>query len=151
MPESRFYDEREAEEILQLAARDSLGSGAMTRERLVATAAELGISEDAILRAEQQLAVQKEEEALKQKEAVDFKRYKAYRRRRALSSISGWFSTSIVLVGIDLLTSHQITWSIWPVGIWGLVEFGHMFEAIFSPVSRGDRFERWRRKQDQRA
>jgi len=150
MPESRFYDEHEAEQILQIAARDSMGSGAMTRERLVATAAELGIPEDAIVRAEQQLAAQREEEARKKEEAAEFKQYKADRRRRAFSSLGGWVSTSILLVGLDLLTSGKITWSIWPVGIWGLIELGNVVKSLTTPSTDGERFERWRQRRRRR-
>ena len=151
MPESRFYSEEEADQILRKAVENSVVTGAMTRERLLATAAELGISEDAILRAERELAERREEEEQKKAEAQDLKEYRAYRWRKAWSGLSGWVSTSILLLGFNYLTSHTITWAIWPVGIWGLVELGHVVEALMSPTSRGEGFERWRRRRSRRA
>ncbi len=147
----RFYDEHEAEEILRLAVSDSVTTGAMTRERLLATASELGISEDAVARAEQQLALQKDEVARKEAEARELAAYKADRRRAQLSEVGNWAGTSIILVGIDLITSHHITWSVWPVGMWGLVVFGTLIEQAFSPAKQDRHFERWKRKQERRA
>ncbi|HTQ11942.1 MAG TPA: 2TM domain-containing protein [Fimbriimonadaceae bacterium] len=146
MPESRFYSEQEADQILRKAVENSVVTGAMTRDRLLATAAELGISEDAILRAEQELAAQRDDEERKRTEARELKEYRAYRWRKACSSLSGWVSTSILLIGFNLLTSHTISWAIWPVGIWGLVELGEVVQALMTPATHGERFERWRRK-----
>ena len=53
MPQG-FYDEEEADAILRLAAQKPMVGG-MSRERLLATAAELGISEQAVAEAEQTL------------------------------------------------------------------------------------------------
>lgn len=150
MPGERFYDEKEAEEILRLAANDSQAITAMTRERLVATASELGIPESAITRAEQQLAEKQADAERKKVEAAEFAEYKSSRRRQLFSGIGSWLSTSVLLVGMDLIMSHGITWSIWPVGIWGLVEIGHVLEAIFTPGNDRERFERWRRKKQRR-
>ncbi|MFI5385035.1 MAG: 2TM domain-containing protein [Fimbriimonadales bacterium] len=151
MPGERFYDENEAEEILRVAVHDSHATGAMTRDRLVATAAELGIPEDAIVRAEQQIASEREEKERQKADAAELAEFKAYNRRRTWSSLGNWLGTSVILVGIDLITSHRITWSIWPVGIWGLVEIGHVIENLMSPATRGERFERWKRKRARRA
>lgn len=151
MPGERFYDEKEAEEILRLAASDSQTVTAMTRERLLATASELGITEDAIIRAEQQLSEKRAETERQKTEASEYAEYKVSRRRQLFSGIGSWLSTSVLLVGMDLIMSHQITWSIWPVGIWGLVEIGHVLEAIFTPGNDRERFERWKRKRQRRS
>jgi hypothetical protein len=151
MPSSKFYDDNEAEEILHLALRDSADSGAMTRERLLATASELGISEEAIVRAEQELARRKETTEREKSDQALFAEYKSYHRGRVFSGLGSWASTSILLLGINFLTSGGINWSIWPVGIWGLVEVGHVLEALFSPPSKGEKFERWKRKRLKRA
>jgi hypothetical protein len=150
MPESKFYDENEADEILRLAAGDSAIVGAMTRERLVATAAELGISADAVARAEQQMAQRRAEEEKKKAEAAELAEFKASQRRSALGELGSWFSTSILLVGIDVIISHQITWSVWPVGIWGLALLGQFAEALLSPHSQTQKFERWKRKKQRK-
>ncbi|HVT11633.1 MAG TPA: 2TM domain-containing protein [Fimbriimonadaceae bacterium] len=151
MPGERFYDEKEAEEILRLAASDSQAVTAMTRERLLATASELGITEDAVVRAEQRLAEKRAEEERQKAEAAEYAEFRASRRRQLFSSLGGWLSTSVVLVGLNLLTSHAITWSVWPVGVWGLVEFGHLLEAIFAPRNDKEQFERWRRRRRRRS
>lgn len=151
MPGERFYEEKEAEEILLRAASDSMAAGAMTRARLVATAAELGIPEDAIVRAEQQIAQQREEEARQKAEAAELAEFKADSRRKLWGSLGNWLGTSVILVGIDLITTHRITWSIWPVGMWGLFEIAHFIERLMTPVTRGERFERWKRKRARRA
>ena len=147
---NQFYPEEEADEILRLAAGDSINTTAMTRDRLIAVAAELGISEEAVARAEQKVAAQRVAAVQEKNEAELFAQYKQKRRRSVLSSLSGWVSTSIVLIGINLLTDHAISWAIWPVGIWGLFEIGQVIEALMTPVARDERFDRWKRKQARR-
>ena len=147
---NQFYPEEEADEILRLAAGDSINTTEMTRDRLIAVAAELGISAEAVARAEEKVAAQKVAALQEKDEAELFARYKQKRRQSVLSSLSGWLSTSVVLIGINLLTDHRIDWAIWPVGIWGLFEIGQVIEALMTPVARDERFDRWKRKQARR-
>ncbi len=53
--EQKFYDEEDAEQILRLASSLSSPVGAMSRERLLATADELGISPEAVEEAERRI------------------------------------------------------------------------------------------------
>ncbi|HWA83864.1 MAG TPA: 2TM domain-containing protein [Fimbriimonadaceae bacterium] len=149
MPGEKFYDEKEAEEILRLAAGDSQSITAMTRERLLATASELGITEDAVIRAEQKLAEKRADEERQKANAAEYAEFKASRWRQIFSGIGGWLSTSVMLLGINFLTAHAITWAIWPVGVWGFIELIYLLDAIFTP--KNDReFERWKRRRRRR-
>jgi hypothetical protein len=151
MPASKFYNEGDADEILRIAVSDSVATGAMTRERLLATASELGISEEAVERAEKQLEAQRAETERKATEAKELAEFKAYNRGKVLSSLGNWAGTSVLLLGINLLTSHGIDWALWPVGIWGLYEIGQVIENLFSHPSTGQAFERWKRREERRA
>ena len=60
----RFYDEEEAEAILGLAAQKS-STGGMSRECLLATAAEIGISAEAVEEAERTIQARKADQGLR--------------------------------------------------------------------------------------
>lgn len=52
-----------------------------------------------------------------------------------------------VLFAINMLTSSGFLWFLIPLGGWGIVLLAH-FLSVFT--FRGDRFERWRRRQIER-
>ncbi len=145
-----FYDEDEAETILRLAARHSGLEGGMTRERLLATAEELGISPAAVEAAEREIRGAREVDALR-------KEYEAEVRRGHWSEVSSWLRGSVVLFGINLIIEgFQLGpladfWCVWPIGIWGFVLVGRMIErAVTHRVAGEERFQQWRARRERR-
>ena len=114
MNQFQSFTPEEAEHILRRAA-GSTASDLVSEADLVSMAAELGISPEAV-----QEAVQaRRTEVEKAKNLAD---YKAHLKRKVLDEGGSWLSTSALLIGINLLTSGwQITWAIWPVGIFAVL------------------------------
>lgn len=146
MNEEKFYSEEEAEAILREAARlDRSGGSAQSRNRLIATAAELGISEHAVREAEMRVA-----------ESIQLDRDRAEfelsRKSKFRDEVVSYIGTSILLLGINFFTtgfSMHLTgmWSLWVVGIWGFSILSDMFQYYFRSKEREQAaFEKWRQK-----
>jgi hypothetical protein len=54
---------------------------------------------------------------------------------------------NILLFAINMVTSSDFLWFLFPLGGWGVVLLAH-FLSVF--VFRGERFERWRRSEIER-
>lgn len=54
---------------------------------------------------------------------------------------------NVLLLAINLVTSSGFLWFLLPLGGWGIVLLAH-FVNVF--IFRGDRFERWRRREIER-
>ena len=146
MNEEKFYSEDEAEAILREAARlDRSGGSAQSRERLLATAAELGISEQAVREAEGRVA----ENMQLDRDRAEFE---LSRKSKFREQVASYVGTSIMLLGINFLTtgfSMRLSgmWSLWVVGIWGFSIISDMFQYYFRSKEREQvAFEKWRQK-----
>jgi ribosomal protein L7/L12 len=144
-----YYTDQEAQEILRLAARRDQADGGMSRERLIQAAAEMGIEPAAILAAESEVRAREEKNSLR-------KQYLEAKKRKFFGSTSSLVGTSIMLFGINYLTSgfHGLwsMWAIWPCGFMALGAAKEGWEFVTSRSAMGDEeFERWcaknRRKQ----
>ena len=50
--------------------------------------------------------------------------------RKFFKELTQWAGTSIVLVGINIMTTGGFTWAKWPVFIWGLVVAAQALDVI---------------------
>jgi hypothetical protein len=132
-----FYSEQEAHEILELAARNE-GVGGVSRDSLLQTAAELGISPDAVLAAEEKY--HEDRRSLREE-----KEFKGYRRRQFFDALSGYIVVNSILLAINLLKSPGSLWSLYIIFGWGV---GMLFytRSTFFPRAEEYRadFEKWR-------
>ncbi len=97
----QFYEEDDAEQILRMAASMSSPMGSMSRDRLMATAAELGITPEAVEQAEQQLRSQRAIES----ERAEFD---ALKKREFFGHLISYVLVNLFLVAVNLLTSLAI-------------------------------------------
>lgn len=134
----RFYDDEEAEEILRLASSMSPAGGTINRDRLMATAAELGISAEAVELAEKQLAGQKNEKAHRAE-------FDARQRKDFNSHLVSYLIVNVFLFFINVASGLKEVWFFYPILGWGI---GLAFHAVASlNKSSGmyqEAYERWR-------
>jgi len=140
----QFYEEEEAEQILRLAASLTSTAGAMSRERLLATAEELGISPEAVAMAEQQLAQQKTTQA----DRIEFDRI---RRRDFYGHLLSYVLFNAFLIAVNLMTSPGYFWAAWPILGWGLGLAFLVAETFFkNSEAYQEEFEKWQKKRNRR-
>jgi len=144
MSDQQFYEEKDAEEILRLAARDSTAGG-MTRDRLVQTAAELGITPEAVERAERQLVQKREADRIAEEEVELRKQFKAERRRGFMNEIYSFLGTNGMMVGIWWMTGHEYFWPGWLMLAWG-IGLVSSFASAFLGKDEDKKFRRWLRR-----
>jgi hypothetical protein len=106
----RFYEDDEAEQILNLAASMSSPAGQMTRERLMETAAELGITPEAVEEAEKQVMAEREDRRLRAE-------FDAHRRHEFYNHLSSYLIVNVIFV---VMSVHAGFWAIWPILGWGI-------------------------------
>jgi hypothetical protein len=138
---AEFYSQDEIQQILHLAiARQTQDQEDLTRSQLLEIGEELGISPADIEAAESQWRSQQGE--LVHRQAFDQDRHQQFQQRSIKFLILGGF-----LVGLNLLTSGTLTWSLY------LLLFGGLALAIRARKTywlSGDeyrkQFESWQRK-----
>jgi fatty acid desaturase len=139
--EALLYPAEDAQQILQIAIARETESGELSRTQLLEIAAELGITPDTLLAAEQEWQVRKFELA-------DQKLFDQQRRQRFQHSLSQFVIFGGFSLGLNFLAGG---WLIWPIylifGPWAL---GLIWDAwrIYrhNDYSYTQEFERWRRK-----
>jgi hypothetical protein len=142
-PGGRFYDENDAEEILRLAARHGTGDK-VDKDRLLSMAAELGISPEAVERAEAELVEKRAAEAASKIDVENRAEYRRQRRRDLWNNVGSYVSINALMVVIWFFTDRGYFWPFWVIFPWGL----GVVPQIFIGLGRGsDRdYERWKRK-----
>lgn len=142
----RFYTDEQAQEILRMAARSSMGSGAVSHRELLETAAELGIRPEDVFKAENAFL---EQQALES----DRKEFRQLKRKELFGGVSRWFSLAILLYGIAFVSNGfelkglLMDWPKWPVGIIGIFALKDLIEAsVELTFNREAAFEKWRAK-----
>lgn len=133
-----YYDDNDAEEILRIAARRDNPLGGVSRSELMKSASELGISPDAILEAEAQYYARKSE-------AEERKLFKKYQWNELFSHFGAYLAVCGFLAFLDLRHGH-LTWSLWPIGIWGFILLSDSVGSFFGS-NRERAFAKWKRKQ----
>lgn len=145
MSGQRFYSEDEAEEILRVAASKAAPVGRMDRDRLMQAAAELGITPEAVLEAEMQVAQQREEEA----ERAEFD---AHQRKEFLTHLTSYLTVNPVLIAINFFTSGKLNWSLITAFFWGIaLFFGFVSAYVKTSDSYQSDFRSWQKKRRRRA
>ena len=142
----RFYTDEQAQEILSMAARTSMGSGDISRDQLLATAAELGIRPEELIHAENAFLA-------KQQLASDRVAFRRHKGKEFYREFSRWLSLAILLYGICFVTrGFELRgllddWPKWPVGFMGLFVVKNAIEVCLDlTLNRGAVFEKWRQK-----
>ena len=134
----QFFHEDEAEEILRLASTLSQPESGMTRERLMATASELGISEEAVIAAEKQVLDQRSE-------LSDRREYDHRLATEFKSHLVSFLIVNGFLAAINFATGIRDFWVIYPILGWGIGLAFHAFAVLNRRSSYyDDGFERFR-------
>ena len=136
------YSDGEVQEILKRAAAID-GNRDFSRHVLEQTAAELGISKEAVVRAEAEYAAQVTTQA-------EIEAYKRHRRAGFYQHLASYISINLFMIGIWWMTGAKYPWFIWVILGWGI---GIALNAISAWSTTGDEFERgleeWRDKKRQ--
>lgn len=150
MKEDRHFSDQEAEAILREAARiDGIAQSSQSRQHLIAAAAELGISEQAVMEAERRVAEQHQLD-------LDKAEFIKHRNGKLMESIWSFVGTSALLLGINYMTSgfrfnFPHMWALWVIGIWGLCLGSEVVQTLFGNQARQEAaFEKWRKRRNRK-
>lgn len=141
MPTNQFYEEDDAEQILKLAAAKQGIQGRLSRENLLQTAAELGITPEAVDAAEQELASQKNRDE-EMREFIIVQR-------------NSFFGDVLVYLGVCGFLGYKhfadqgnLGWTVWLMLCWGVYILANARNA-FDHRSKDflKDFDKWKRKQ----
>lgn len=137
---SQVYGSEDAQAILQIAIARREDEGELSRVQLFEIAAELGISEQDIVAAEQQWLANRGEFAEKLA-------FNTYRRGKLQKNVTKYGIINSFLVLLNLAGSHELSWSLFILLTWGL---GLSLNAWNVYQTQGDdyeqAFQRWRLK-----
>ncbi len=137
--ESLTSDE-DVDEVLKIALRNQGRCDPELRERLLATAAELGISE-------RELAEAEEEHARRKSERTEFIEFKQRQVREFREHFFVYIVINTLLVGINFVTVGTVSWAIWPILGWGIGLAFHAWGSLNTgSESFQEEFASWRRK-----
>ncbi|NEQ99110.1 MAG: 2TM domain-containing protein [Cyanothece sp. SIO2G6] len=112
MPET--YNEEAIQQILKLAMSRQGQAVDITRSQLRDIADELGISDNNLVAAEQDWDIQCQEQA-------DRLAFDAYRHLHLQQGIVWCLVINTALVTTNIVTSHAVSWSVYPVLLWSCV------------------------------
>jgi 2TM domain len=138
---SQTYGSDDVQGILQLAIAQKEENGELSRVQLFEIAAELGISEQDIVAAEQQWLATREEF---QEKLV----FNSYRRRKLHQSLTKYGIVNTFLVVLNLVTAHQLSWSLLVLLAWGLklsLKAWNVYQTKGEKYEKD--FQRWRVKE----
>lgn len=126
-----------------------MGSDGLSRDRLLETAQELGISPDDLAQAEQEMLAIRDQENEK-------KEFLARRTKKLQNEISSYFGTCGFLFVVNFLTAGadrwhwQGYWVWWVVAFWGLRIPGYLFDlSRMRNRFPEEEFRTWRDKRAQ--
>lgn len=121
------------------------GPDVALRQRLLASAAELGLSEKAVLDAEVQWLEQK-------KQAAEMEEYRTHILRGLYTHLGVYVVVNAFLVLLNMLTSHgRIDWAPYVIVSWGIGIGCHLVAAAVQLKSPGgEEFQDWRAENDGR-
>lgn len=137
------YSNDEAEEILRLAVQQHTSSE-ISRDQLLQSAQELGISVDQVEQAEKLVAAKKSEYSRFQGQRHLQEQFGKSRRGSIMATISGWLGTSVTVLGINYLTGFHSFWSKWVIIPYGLTVLGQVIhQALVPPENDYEGFREW--------
>lgn len=140
----RFYTEEEAEQILSLATKRTLNPDRLTRDRLLAAAAELGLSPEDVQAAEHELSQ-------KDTDLADRKAYHYHLRQEFLQHVATYLFVNVFLTVVNLMTNPHKLWVVWVLLCWGLGMAFHAYSTFFARGTEYEReYQRWVRRRNKR-
>lgn len=128
MATTRRYSEEEVRAILERALRKDVGGEGVAHDELVAVAAEIGVSREALEAAASELERGRGDEELR-------KRILAQRKAGFFAHLYAYLGVNAFLFLINVLTTPGIWWFAFPLLGWGLGLFFHVRAALSSEVS----------------
>ena len=137
--------DEDIEEILRLAVRDVGFDGGNLRDRLNASASELGISADALAQAEKQWIDRRQGELSKEQELEDRKLFKKMRVGDFVSHLGSYLAVNAFLFWIDF-RDGGITWAYWVLFGWGIGIVASLFTLFGHGADQERDFQRWQKK-----
>ena len=132
------YTHDDGEEVLKRAiAIDALETN--TKDVVRRTAAELGVSEAAVERAEKEYFAEKAKRA-------ELEQFASDQRRGFLSHLGTYLVVNAFLVAINLFTDGNVDWAVYPILGWGLGVAIHAI-SVFTRKTEDfqQQFEEWKR------
>ena|SRR5688572_18552888 len=132
------YTHEDAEEVLKRAiAIDTLDASA--KDVVRRTAAEVGVSEAAVERAEREYFKEKVKRA-------ELEEFVAHQKKSFFSHLGTYVAVNVFLVGIDLISDGRLEWAIYPLLGWGLGIAMHAI-GLFSRSGEDfhKEFDEWKR------
>lgn len=137
MARQRFKETDPVEEILKIALDNEGGVDNSLRQRLLASASELGISEEAALAAERQWLLQREQQ-------MELEAYRTHVKVEFLGHLGIYLVVNLFLIGINLLKGGH-AWSAYPLLGWGIGVCCHLVAAIVEMKHPSDKdMNKWR-------
>ncbi len=137
---TRSYHQEDIQQILNLAITRQDNDGEFSREQLVEIAAELGISTQSLLEAEQEWLLQQDE---RQKHHE----FNIYRHKLLKKRFGRYLIVNGFFVSLNLLSAGSLSWSLYILLCWGLW-FGlgawNTYQLEGQEYERA--FQRWYRK-----
>lgn len=152
--EFNLKSDEEIEAILRIAIRQSSTSDKTLRDRLQATADELGISQEDLAAAEAEYRRQHQKQSVETAEAEsyehDLKLYKRRRHKEFLEHLTTYVAVNGFLIFIDVMRDRMIDWAYWPILAWGVGLVIHFGTVLFGSSEDDEEFLKWRKKRQQR-
>lgn len=145
MSESELRSDDDIEAILKIAVSQAGGIEAQTlRERLMASASELGLTSEQVAAAESKWAAE-------EKERRDLAEFTAMRKRAFWGRASTVAVLSVFLIAANLFDDRSVDWAPWIVLILG-VQLAMRAIGTFFPNSERfqRRYQKWRLTRDDR-
>lgn len=156
MADEHLRSDDDVEAILRLAVQQSGTTTGDLRSRLMATADELGLTEDQVIAAEEAYRRQKAGELQRESEEQEDKRlWKEFRKSKRgdwISHLGSYVAVNGFLVAIDLMGDGRLNWAFWPLMGWGIGMAIHTFTYLAGETSESmAEFEKWKRKKKRRS
>lgn len=139
-PES--YNQAEIRQILELALTRQIKSSSLTREELWAMGTKLGLD---------LLTIQEAEKHWLEQKAINLQRqeFNLDRRQQLINRITRFAIINGIIVVLDLLTTHSLSWSLYLIVIWGLsLGLDAWKTAQTSGYDYEQAFQRWQVRQE---
>lgn len=141
--QSVLRTEEDVEAVLRLAVRNEGVAGtADLRARLEATAAELGLSREALDAAEAQYRRDLEAKAQEERRALAWKKHQLDRARSFFSHVASYVAVNAGLFAMDFLGDGRVSWAFWPLVGWGIGILSDAASTFFPSEETRRKFER---------
>jgi len=135
------YSEEQVDQILRYALAKRTNGQNLTKQQIYEIASDMGVSEADFLAAVQEWQSQQSV----RKEQVEFDKYK---KKSFQSNLLKYAIVNAFLVALNLFTSGQIGWAIYPLVFWGL---GVALDAWVTYQTDSEeyekQFQKWMQKQ----